>query len=69
MEADLPELTQEETAEMHRMVSEMEECGCAADVYTLSLLATETGNAWLRRVREMLPQWRGVPSANLKETT
>jgi hypothetical protein len=58
-------LTEQETNDMHAMVAEMEDRGCAGDLYTLSRLAETTGDAWDKLVRECLEQWK-TPLITLK---
>ncbi len=55
-------LTEQETNDMHAMVTEMEDRGRAADVYMLGRLAEVTGEEWERQIRACLSQWRAVPT-------
>jgi hypothetical protein len=54
-------LTEQETNDMHAMISEMEDRGLAGDLYTLSRLAEATGDEWERLVRDCLTNWRPAP--------
>lgn len=60
-------LTEQETSDMHRMVTEMEDRSRAADVYLLGRLAETTGDAWDTLARACLVQWRTITS-NSSET-
>lgn len=51
-------LTEQETLEMHLMVTEMEDRGLAGDLYTLSRLAETTGDEWENLVRSYVAQWK-----------
>jgi len=50
-------LTEQETADMHRFVTELEDRCRPADVITLGRLAAATGDEWEQLVRECLDQW------------
>jgi hypothetical protein len=53
-------LTEQESNDMHAMVTEMEERGRAADVFTLGRLAETNGEEWERLIRDHLSQWRSL---------
>lgn len=53
-------LTEQETSDMCRFVTDLEQRGSAADVFTLSRLAAATGDDREKLVRECLSQWRPV---------
>lgn len=50
-------LTEDETSDMHRFVTELEDRCRPVDVYTLGRLAQLTGDEWETFVRECLDQW------------
>lgn len=56
-------LTEQEANDMHVMVTEMEDRGLAADLFTLGRLAETTGDEWEQLVRECLSQWRPLAEA------
>lgn len=49
-------LTEQETIEMHFMVSDMEDRGHAVDVFRLRRLAETTGDDWEKLVRQCLEE-------------
>lgn len=57
-------LTEQETTDMHCMVTQMEDRGRAADVFMLGRLATVTGDEWETLIRSCLAQYGHSPTSS-----
>jgi hypothetical protein len=53
-------LTEQETNDMHAMITEFESASSGASWFKLKRLAETTGDEWERLMREYLSEWRAL---------